>query len=112
MFFDVFPMLTKGGFALYYGGDDILDHLEEGSGSPVSPIMMLITFSFQLTSFLFKKHKLKKLYRNQSGKVLRFLFTFSSMFFSVGSGITQPVLISTLLAGFNNVYTLSVFGKT
>ena len=82
MFFDVFPMLTKGGFALYYGGDDILDHLEKGSGSPVSPIMMLITFTFQLTSLLFKKHKLKKLYRNQSGKVSRvFIYFFFNFLF-------------------------------
>ena len=33
MYFEIFPMLSKGFFALYYGGPDILNNLDDRTGS-------------------------------------------------------------------------------
>ena len=78
-------MLTKGSLALYYGGENILPSLSHLPASPVSPAFMGCSVLFQLSFFIFKKLKFKKLseisnYHNQ--------------------------LSNTILTGFSNVFNL------
>ena len=91
MYLGYVPLLTKGSFALYYGGEKILHLLSDKSASLVSPIIMGACMIFQLSFLIFKKIKLLKLSqkRTNSGMYLRNVF-------------------STLLGGFSNTYTILV----
>ena len=89
MYFGVVAMLTKGSFALYYGGPEVIPLLSDRAGSMVSPVYMGISLMMQLAFFLFKKFKFRKvLHRNMS------------------SDNYIRELASTLLSGFSNMYSL------
>ena len=47
-------MLTRGGFARYYGGCHLLQELTEQKGSPVSPLFMGLSVVFQVSWMIFK----------------------------------------------------------
>ena len=83
------PKLTKGSFALYYGGKEIVPLLSDKAGSMVSPIYMGCSVIFQLSFFIFKKLKFRKL--------------------STGLGSSDMYtsqLASTLMSGFSNTHSL------
>ena len=54
MYKEILPILTKGGFAKYYGGCNLLNQLTDQGGSPVSPIFMSLSVAFQISSLIFK----------------------------------------------------------
>ena len=83
------PMLTKGSFALYYGGEEIIPLLSDKSGSLVSPVFMGSSMIFQLSFLIFKKIRLLKLTPN---------VTYSGMYLNN--------MLSTLLNGFSNTHTI------
>ena len=49
------PMLTKGPFALFYGGEEILDKLSNGSPGKGVPVLILSSALFQLSLYVLKK---------------------------------------------------------
>ena len=57
MYLNVFPMLSKGSFAKYFGGKEILSLLSDKSGSIISPMLLGSFVVFQLSFVLFKKYK-------------------------------------------------------
>ena len=89
MYLGHLPKLTKGSFALYYGGKEIVPLLSDKAGSMVSPIYMGCSVIFQLSFFIFKKLKFRK--------------------FSTGLGSSDMYtsqLASTLMSGFSNTHSL------
>ena len=47
-------MLTKGGFARYYGGCALLNQLTDEDASPVNPIFVILSVVFQISWMIFK----------------------------------------------------------
>ena len=47
MYFEIFPMLSKGFFALYYGGPDISNHLDDRAGS-ITRLNMIFKKLFEI----------------------------------------------------------------
>ena len=84
-------MLTRGSFAIYYGGQDILPLLSDKTGSLVSPVFMGCSMMFQCAFLIFKKFKLRKL----SPK-------------TISSDMYASHLSSTILNGFSNTHSLVV----
>ena len=60
MYLDLVPMLSKGSFVRYYGGCELLKDAAN-AGSPISPMFMGVSGLFQLSMFIFKKMKMRKL---------------------------------------------------
>ena len=54
MYMEVLPMLTKGGFARYYGGCSLLNQLSDENGSPVNPVFLSLSVFFQISWIIFK----------------------------------------------------------
>ena len=84
MYHGYLPLLTKGSFALFLGGSDILPQLSEKSGSFVTPSFMLFSLVFQLSFLIFKKVKLGQQPHSSS----------------------LSILSNTILSGFSNTYNL------
>ena len=55
MFKGTLPMLTKGPFALFYGGEEILDQVIDGSPGKGVPVLILSSALFQLFLYVLKK---------------------------------------------------------
>ena len=89
MYFDVFPMLTKGSFAKYYGGKEILPNLSDRSGSIISPILMGSSVVFQLIFVMFKKYKFRKVMTRRRNTVTY-----------------EGYLINTIFSGLTNMYSM------
>ena len=72
MFQGTLPMLTKGPFALFYGGEEILDQLSNGSPGKGVPILILSSALFQLFLYVLKKFQARgmKLYTQNLRKSL------------------------------------------
>ena len=89
MYLGYVPMLSKGSFALYYGGEEIIPQLSDQSGSLVCPAFMGSSLIFQLSFLIFKKINMLELYPN-----------------TTNSGMYFNNVFSTLLSGYNNTYTI------
>ena len=89
MYLGYVPMLSKGSFALYYGGEEIIPQLSDQSGSLVCPVFMGSSLIFQLSFLIFKKINMLELYPN-----------------TTNSGMYFNNVFSTLLSGYNNTYTI------
>ena len=61
MYQGIVPMLSKGSFSLYYGGQDILGDLSEEMASPVTPIFVGCSVLLQLSVFSYKKFTASRL---------------------------------------------------
>ena len=72
MFKGTLPMLTKGPFALFYGGEEILDKLSDGLPGKGVPILILCSALFQLFLYVLKKFQARgmKLYTQNLRKSL------------------------------------------
>ena len=57
-------MITKGPFALFYGGDEIIPQLSEDFPDWGIPILTFVSVTFQLCLYLFKYLKSCKLKEN------------------------------------------------
>ena len=66
------PMLTKGPFALFYGGDQIIPELSEKSPGRGVPILILWSAIFQVSLYILKCTKTRnvKLYTHNLTKSL------------------------------------------
>ena len=58
----VVPVLTKGSFATFYGGDLVIQEIEQSNKdntppSPVIPLFFIISSLFQLSIYLYKRIK-------------------------------------------------------
>ena len=59
MYYNLFPMLSKGSFVCYYGGSKLFNNVSD-SGSPVCPIMLALSLIFQLSLYTYKNIKMRK----------------------------------------------------
>ena len=89
MYLDYVPLLSKGDFALYYGGVKIIPLLSDKSGSLVNPVFMGSSLVFQLSFLIFKRLRLLKLTPKTTN---------SDTYFSI--------VYNTLLSGFSNTFTI------
>ena len=89
MYLDYVPLLSKGDFALHYGGVEIIPLLSDKSGSWVNPVFMGSSLFFQLCFLIFKRVRLLKL----SPKTPH-----SDTYFRV--------VYNSLLSGFSNTFTI------
>ena len=53
-------MLTRGSFALFYGGDEILDELSTDTPFPTVLVVILLSAILQITLFILKKLKTRR----------------------------------------------------
>ena len=53
-------MLTKGPFALFYGGEDIVDKLSTKTPFPTVLVIVLCSAIFQMSLFVLKKYKTRQ----------------------------------------------------
>ena len=89
MYLEFVPFLSKGDFALYYGGVEIIPLLSDKSGSLVTPVFMGSSLVFQLSFLFFKRIRLSKLKPKTTNVETYF-----------------SVVYSTLLTGFRNTFTI------
>ena len=62
MFAEVYPVMTKGSFATFYGGDPVIREIEQmnkdnSPPSPVIPLFLIISSLFQMSIYLYKRIK-------------------------------------------------------
>ena len=57
MYCDVVPMLTRGSFALYYGGHEVMEKLSTRPASFVSPSFISLSLATQFGLIIFKRFK-------------------------------------------------------
>ena len=55
------PLLTKGPFALFLGGEEMLDVLDDGNPGNALPYLILISLLFQICVFSFKTIQYRQL---------------------------------------------------
>ena len=60
MFNEVVPVLTKGSFATFYGGDRVIEEIElknldNSQPSLVIPLFFIISSLFQMSMYLYKR---------------------------------------------------------
>ena len=71
MYYGSLPLLTKGPFALFYGGESIIGNLSEESPGRGTPIMLLGSALFQISLFCVRQAKSRKLkYTHRLTKIL------------------------------------------
>ena len=61
MYFEIVPTLSRGPFALYYGGRAVVPLLSHSVGSPVTPGFLCFSVLLQLIVILYKKCQAKRL---------------------------------------------------
>ena len=61
MYYGLLPLLTKGPFALFYGGESIIGDLSEEAPGRGTPILLLGSAIFQISLFCMKQAKSRKL---------------------------------------------------
>ena len=60
MYLGLTPLLTRGPFALMYGGEAILEQLSTRSPDRGLPVLCLVSSVFQLTLYIIKKLKARE----------------------------------------------------
>ena len=55
MYFSIVPTLTRGAFALYYGGPEIVPQLSSKLGSLLTPGFILLSFVIQVVFIVYLK---------------------------------------------------------
>ena len=58
---EMLPMLTKGPFALFYGGEEIIPELSEKSPGRGVPILIMWSAIFQVSLYILKASKSRKM---------------------------------------------------
>ena len=55
------PLLTKGPFSIFYGGEEILPHLSKLSAGRGIPVLFMGSAIFQISLYILKQSKSRKL---------------------------------------------------
>ena len=108
MYAGIFPMLSRGSFALFYGGCCLISSLQE-FGSPISPVFMSLSLCFQFVFFVYKIIK----FQNNSIRSPGCITYNSAHLTSFDKNISDQLFLElqrTLLSGYHNIYSLSTLG--
>ena len=134
MYKEIVPMLSKGTFALYYGGPEIVEKLNDKPSSITrldtwilhtffsfefnSPLFVLFSAIFQLLFILFKWRKTKEMdqLKRDPGTYIYYPHHINISYhyiyyISISAEFTLRQLMLTWFSGFNNIFSFTFLSK-
>ena len=103
MWQDKLPMLTKGPFALFYGGDAIIPKLSEKSPGRGLPILIVCSAIFQVSLCILKSLRSRKLKMYSHNLTKSLVENVLNMY-----GFVVIILISIISSAYITIHHLSI----
>ena len=100
---DKLPILTRGPFALFYGGEEIIPELSEKSPGLGVPILILWSAIFQVSLYIFKTSKSRKMKMYAHNLTKSLVENVLNMY-----GIIVIILISIISTVYITIHHLSI----